>query len=118
MTPEVIEQMCKSYKGNNLDNALKDALAVHIDVKSRVESIRLRLTRLEEDFKRKKQECIDQLNKEQARCKHYDNEYFPDASGNNDSESYCNTCGQTTHGRFPTVVLEDSKPTPNKKTKR
>lgn len=57
-----------------------------------VEDLKHQIRKAEQHYKKRKEYLETKIVEIQNRCTHEHTEYFPDASGNNDSSTYCIIC--------------------------
>ena len=80
--------------GEDAGKIVTDFAQKEQEIKRIINSIGMRKNRIMEEYKEK----LAQLNKDivetQKLCPHLETTYYPDASGNNDSETTCDWCGK------------------------
>jgi hypothetical protein len=95
MHKETIARLIKEYSGEDLAGYLSKA--IDDDKRIRIEASNFKKMELEEvnrhaaELERLHGKWVD-LTK---RCSHHETTYYPDASGNNDSETLCDICGKS-----------------------
>lgn len=95
MHKETIARLVKEYSGDDLASYLSQA--IDDDKGLRIEASGLKKMELEEknrhdaELKRLRGKWVALA----GRCPHHEATYYPDASGNNDSETICDVCGKS-----------------------
>lgn len=95
MNKTTLSNLIKEYKGDDLASYVCEL--IEQDEVLRIKAVDLQKQLTEENNRHKKElKTIDdkwaELEKE---CPHHETTFYPDASGNNDSETLCDICGKT-----------------------
>jgi len=99
MKSETIKKLVDEFKGEQSElgdyiaNAIETDKTLHQELRS--------ITRDEQDEEERHKKAVGEINARrvdlQKQCPHLETTYYPDASGNNDSEHICDLCGRRAH---------------------
>lgn len=73
---------------------IERALSEEADLRMRFNACLMRLDKIKKEYEEEQKTIADGLSKIREECQHYEVEYYPDPSGNNDSSYVCQLCGK------------------------
>lgn len=105
MKPETIKRLVDEYQGEDLSRTLYNAIKSSDEIEKSRKFLYRKKSDILSEREKELNEVEDSIQELQERCPHYEITYFPDASGNNDSSSRCDTCEKRFDGRHPEATL-------------